>query len=77
MSDPNTDTNTLLAIGTASVLIIGGLVYYFTNNQSEEIKPINEKELDELTKDSEDSKRKNRNSKKKNISIEKLNEEKK
>ena len=47
MSDPNTDTNTLLAIGTASVLIIGGLVYYFTNNQSEEIKPINEKELNE------------------------------
>ena len=33
-------------------------VYYFTNNQSEEIKPINEKELDELTKDSEDSKKK-------------------
>ncbi len=58
MSEPNTDTNTLLAIGTASVLIIGGLVYYFTNNQSEEIKPINEKELDELTKDSEDSKKK-------------------
>ena len=83
MNEPNTqssptDTNTLLALGAASVFIIGGLVYYFTsNNKSENTKPLNQEDLNELTKNSEDSgKNKRKNNKKKNVvSIEKNNEE--
>ena len=72
MNDPtssSTNTNSLLAIGAASIFIIGGLVYYFTSNvKSENSKPINQEDLNELSKDSEDSKRnKRKNNKKKKL----------
>jgi hypothetical protein len=62
------DPNTLLAIGVATVLIIGGLVYYFTSNsQSDNSKPLNQEDLDELTKDSDDPKREKKKAKKRNL----------
>ena len=73
------DPNTLLAIGVATVLIIGGLVYYFTSNsQSDNSKPLNQEDLDELTKDSDDPKREKKKAKKRNLtSLEKEENEKK
>ena len=58
MTDPTSSSleiNKLLAIGATSVLVIGGLVYYFTSsNKSESSNSINQEELDELSKDSND-----------------------
>ena len=60
----NPDNNTLIVLGATSVLVIGGLAYYFITNKSNEVPKTSQKEIDELMNDQKHPKERRKKNKK-------------
>ena len=60
----NSDNNTLLVLGATSVLVIGGLAYYFITNKSNEVPKTSQKEIEELMNDQKHPKERRKKNKK-------------